>query len=401
MGVNNQQKKYTVHDPYFWKITISLALASFFVFASMYAVQPLLPVFVSVFDVSVSQSSMALSLTIIGLIAGLIILGFLSDRKGRTVFIKLSLIGSIVPFLLVPLLDSFSALLLLRLIQGFALAGLPAASLAYLNEEVDPKSIGVATALYISSNALGGMAGRVMTGYITDHYSWEIAFYFLAIIGLFVFLIVLIMLPGSRFYQQSNLSFRKDLTGFLYHLRNPSLILVFGMGIILQMSFTGVWSFLPFHLQEEPFSLSLHAISYMFFAYGLGVIGAPLAGWVAGYFGLRKVRMLGIIILSLGVFLTLSHSLPIIVIGLCVSCLGFFTAHSLTATSVTDQADHHKGSASSLYLVAYYIGVSLGSTALAPLWDKSGWLGLIIFVGCLPITYLIFVRMVSIRFARK
>ncbi|AIF44193.1 hypothetical protein X953_14290 [Virgibacillus sp. SK37] len=396
-----QQKKYTVSDSYFWKITISLALASFFVFASMYAVQPLFPIFVSVFDVSVSQSSMTLSLTIIGLIAGLIILGFLSDRKGRTMFIKFSLIGSVVPFLLVPMLDSFSALLLLRLLQGFALAGLPAASLAYLNEEIDQKSIGVATALYISSNALGGMAGRVMTGYITDHYSWEIAFYFLAVIGLFVLFIVLIMLPDSRFYQESNLSFQKDLAGFLYHLKNPSLLLVFGMGIVLQLSFTGVWSFLPFHLQEEPFSLPLHAISYMFFAYGLGVIGAPLAGWVAGYFGLRKVRMIGIIILSLGIFLTLSNSLVVLVIGLCVSCLGFFTAHSLTATSVTDEALHHKGSASSLYLVAYYIGVSLGSTALAPLWENNDWIGLIIFVGCLPITYLFLVRMVSKRFAKK
>src|SRR5699024_5669337 len=117
---------------HFWKITLCLGIGSFFTFASMYAVQPLLPVFVNEFSVSPSEASLTLSLTIIGLIIGLIILGILSDRMGRTVFIKLSLFGSVIPFFIMPLADSFLILLGLRLLQGFALAGLPAASLAIL-----------------------------------------------------------------------------------------------------------------------------------------------------------------------------------------------------------------------------------------------------------------------------
>ena len=89
--------QYSIKDFYFWKITMSLALASFFVFASMYAVQPLLPVFVDAFNVAVATSSLALSLTIIGLI----VLGFLSDRTGRTFYIKFALVGSVIPFLLI------------------------------------------------------------------------------------------------------------------------------------------------------------------------------------------------------------------------------------------------------------------------------------------------------------
>jgi YNFM family putative membrane transporter len=86
-----QHEAYTIKNLYFWRITLSLALASFFVFAGMYAVQPLFPLFVKEFGVSVSASGLALSMTIIGLIAGLIVLGFWSDRSGRTIFIKLSL----------------------------------------------------------------------------------------------------------------------------------------------------------------------------------------------------------------------------------------------------------------------------------------------------------------------
>ncbi len=388
---------YTIRDFYFWKITISLALASLFIFACMYAVQPLLPVFVDEFGVSVSEASLALSMTIVGLIIGLIVLGFLSDRMGRGMFIKLSLVGSILPFVIIPMIDSFTVLVVLRFVQGIALAGLPAASLAYLSEEIDRKSVGVATALYISSNALGGMIGRVLTGYITDHYSWEMAFYLLAAAGAVILSTVFLMLPKSRYFKSSKLPFRKDIEGFLFHLKNPALILVFGLGIVLQFSFTGIWTYLPFHMQSEPFSLSLKAISYMFFAYGLGVVGSPIAGWLAGQYSLKRIRIIGIIILSIGIFMTLSPSILLIVIGLCVTCLGFFTAHSLTATAVSEAAAHHKGSASSLYLVAYYIGVALGSSVIGPLWGIAGWTGVVLLTGALPVIYLLFIQLASGR----
>ena len=114
-------------------------------------------------------------------------------------------------------------------------------------------------------------------------------------------------------------------------MKNPSLLLVFGLGIVLQLSFTGIWTYLPFHLTAAPFSLSLETIAYTFFAYGLGIIGSPVAGWLAGKFGLRKIRIAGVFVLSIGIILTISASFAVIVVGLCVTCLGFFTAHSLTA----------------------------------------------------------------------
>jgi len=178
------------------------------------------------------------------------------------------------------------------------------------------------------------------------------------------------------------------MAGMLYHFKNPNILLIIGMGVVLQFSFTSIWTYLPFHLENEPYSLSVKAISYTFFAYGFGVVGAPFAGWLAGYFGLRPIRNSGILVLSLGIFLTLSPSLVMIIVGLCVSCLGFFTAHSLTSSTVTEEATHHKGSAASLYLVAYYIGVSLGSSAVGPVWHFAGWNAVVFLAGALPAIYL-------------
>src|SRR5690625_5306969 len=96
-----------------------------FIFACLYAVQPLVSVFVNVFHISVSKSSLSLSLTIVGLIIGLNVLGLLSDRYGRTFLIKGALVGSFLLFLIIPLTESFILLLVLRFIQGLVLAGLP------------------------------------------------------------------------------------------------------------------------------------------------------------------------------------------------------------------------------------------------------------------------------------
>src|SRR5699024_2399533 len=143
--------------------------------------------------------------------------------------------------------------------------------------------------------------------------SWEMSFYFFAAVGVLILAAVLFVLPKSQFFAPSNETFSRDMEGFVFHLKNSALLLAFGLGIVLQFSFTGIWTYLPFYLQEPPFSLSLAVISYMFFAYGLGIIGSPLAGWFAGKFGLSPVRIVGIIVLSAGLFMTLSESLWLIV----------------------------------------------------------------------------------------
>lgn len=109
-----------------------------------------------------------------------------------------------------PLTESFGWIIFLRFVQGFLLAGVPSTALANISEEINKKFISVATALYISCNALGGMIGRVVTGYATEHFSREIAFYILAASGVFVFILVLFALPKFRNFQPQEASFRED-----------------------------------------------------------------------------------------------------------------------------------------------------------------------------------------------
>lgn len=384
--------KYTMRDINFWRITISLALASFIVFSYLYVFQSLLPFFGDYFSISSTQASFLISFTILGLIVGLFILGFISDRYGRTPVIYFSLFGSVLPMFLIPLTDSFYLILVLRFIQGLAIAGLPASAVAYISEEIDFRNAKIAVSFYISSNAIGGMLGRVFSSYLTDVYSWEFAFYTLGIVGSLVAISILFILPKSQHFVSSSASIKSDLSAFKFHLNNPVLIILFGLGIILQFSFTGVWTYIPFHLEQAPYNLSIQAIGYLFFAYGFGVVGAPLSSTLANKFGLNNVRIAGIIILTIGLLLTMSQPLTLIIIGLCLTCFGFFTAHSLTAASVGESAEHHKGTASSLYFIAYYIGVAIGSSALGLFYENLNWIIFVLFISLMPISYVIFIR---------
>ncbi|PKC52857.1 MFS general substrate transporter, partial [Rhizophagus irregularis] len=229
-------------------------------------------------------------------------------------------------------LDSFLVITILRFIQGFTLAGVPAAALAYIGEEIDPKSSNMATAIYISSNPLGGMIGRVISGYFSE-INWQYAFYVLMILGVLVFLFVFFALPKSNNFIPGNRSFKEDLKGFSYHLTNPVLLLMFGLGIVLQITYTGIWTYLPFLLTSPPFGLPLDTISLIYFVYGFGILGAPIASWLSNRFTLENVRTVAILLFIYGVLLTITPSLTLVLIGMCILCFGFFTAHSLTAAS--------------------------------------------------------------------
>lgn len=380
--------KYTIRDASFWRITIGLGFSSFIIFAYLYAFQSLLPFFKVFFAINSTQASFLISFAMLGLIVGLFILGFLSDRYGRVPIIYFSLFGSVFSMFLMLFTNSFYFILLLRFIQGFAIAGLTASAVAYISEEVDFRNAKIAVGFYISTNAIGGMLGRVVSGYLTEVYSWQTTLYTLSFVGLFIAISVFFILPKSRFFISSTENIKTDLSAFRHHLRNPLLVILFGLGILLQFSFTGLWTYLPFHLEKAPYHLSLQAIGYLFFAYSFGVIGAPLSSSLANRFGLNNVRFVSISILTLGLLLTMSTFLSLIIVGLCLACFGFFTAHSLTATSVSETATHHKGTASSLYFIAYYIGVASGSSLLGPLYENINWFIFVLIVSLIPLLYI-------------
>lgn len=380
--------RYRLRDGKFWMVIAALGFGSILSFSNLYFVQPLLPFFVEAFAITPTTASLTLSLSVLAMIMGLLVFGFLSDRKGRVKIIKITMLFSILPLPLYPLVHDFFIINVLRIVQGFFIAGLPAAAIAYIGEEVERRSVGIAVAVYIACNAIGGMGGRVLVGMVADRTTWQTSLYVLTGVSVVLLALLVILLPASNHFKASNLSIKEDIAGMFVHLKDSQLIPAFVMGIVLQISFTALWTYLPFHLSEAPYSLSMKAISLTYLAYSLGVIGSPIAGKFAERFEHPSIISVGVILSMTGFLFTVSRDVMLFVIGLCIICLGFFIVHSMTAAYVSLNAKHHKGGASSLYLVSYYIGVAAGGTIGGFIWESFAWNG-IIFLSflLLPVMY--------------
>ncbi|KAF0822171.1 putative MFS-type transporter [Cytobacillus firmus] len=388
-AVNVQQEestKYSLQDAGFKKIMIAMTSASILVFANLYFVQPIMPLLADSFDITSAAAGLSLSAAVVSMIFGLLFFGFLSDRIGRVSIMNFTLVCTIIPLVLLPIAPNFETFLVLRFLQGFCIAGLPAAAIAYLGEELAPGSISLGITMYIAANAIGGMAGRIFVGYIADMASWQTSVYCLFGFSILLFIIYFMTLPKSHYFKPSERSVQKDLSGMGSHLKNTKLFPAFAMGILLQFSFTGVWTYLPFYLEQDPFNLSVKNISFTYLAYSFGIAGSILGGRLSVYFRQTTLVTAGTVIFIGGTLLTNVHSLSVIVIGLCLTCLGFFVAHSLMAAIVNERAAHHKAGASSLYLVSYYIGVATGGTLAGLVWQTGGWTGItLVSFGLLPV----------------
>lgn len=146
---------------------LALFAGGFNTFAILWSTQPLLPEISKEFDLSPAVSSLTLSLTTIALAFSMLFVGSLSEVFGRKTFMTITLIVSSVIAILTAMSPNFHFLLFFRILQGIALAGLPAIAMAYLGEEIEPTSLGMAMGLYISGNSIGGMSGRFISGAIT------------------------------------------------------------------------------------------------------------------------------------------------------------------------------------------------------------------------------------------
>src|ERR1700761_3174133 len=149
-------------------------------FTTLYCVQALLPALADQFQLSPASASLAVSVATAGLAIGVIPLTALSEAVGRTTMMTASLFISAGLGILAAVSPSFGVLLVLRALQGLALAGLQAVAMTYLAEELHRDSLGFSMGLFIAGNGFGGMAGRLLAALVGDLAGWRWA---LAVVG--------------------------------------------------------------------------------------------------------------------------------------------------------------------------------------------------------------------------
>lgn len=365
----------------FHKANWALFLAGFITFANLYVTQPLLPTFSEAFHVSPAVASLSLSVTTFALAVSLIIVSSLSEAWGRKSLMTISIFAASVLTLALAFSPNFETILVLRVVQGIVFAGLPAIAMAYLGEEMEPASLGVAMGLYISGNSVGGLSGRVIIGTLTDHYNWHTGMMVLGGISLLVSLLFVWMLPSSKHFSARPLQLKALTKTLLQHLRDPSMLCLYGMGFLLMGSFVTLYNYIGFKLMAPPYNLSATIVGWIFVIYLVGTFSSAWFGSLADRYGRQRMLLLAIAIMLAGAIVTLNGLITLKIIGITVFTFGFFAAHSIASGWVSKRASHDKAQASSLYLFFYYFGSSVGGTVGGVFWMKYGWMGVIVMIA--------------------
>ncbi|USK74658.1 MFS transporter [Peribacillus frigoritolerans] len=369
----------------FRKTILALFLGSFVTFADLYSTQPVIPVFAKQFGVSPAMASLTLSFATGTLALCLLLVSFFSENIDRKKIMGTALTLSALLSICVSFIqDDLYILIAIRAIQGAVLAGFPAIAMAYINEEFHPKSLGYVMGIYVSGSSIGGLAGRLIVGVLTDHFSWNIAIGSLGALSLIISLAFWWMLPPSQHAVRVRVSLSRIKTSLINNLRNNRLVLLFGMAFLLMGSFVTVYNFVGIPLMGPPYHLSQTLIGFIFIIYLVGTFSSTWMGKLADQYSRRVVLLIGIAIMLMGALLTLLDPLLLKIMGLALFTFGFFGAHSIASSWVGSLADKsEKAQASALYLLFYYAGSSLVGASGGLFLMKFGWGGVISAVSIL------------------
>jgi len=349
-------------------------------FALLYSTQAVLPELARAFSVSAAQSTLTLSLATAGLGAALLAAGPVSEVWGRTRLIHLSLTASALVAAACAVVPDWDMLLGLRLVQGITLAGLPAVATAYLREEMHPGAYARAAGLYVGGNALGGMAGRLITGAVASAAGWRWALAAVAVLGLACAAIVLLTLPPSRNFVPAPARAGHLAAMTRRAVSDPALLALYAVGACSMGAFVAVYNAIGFRLTSAPFHLSLGAAGLVFLVYPIGALSSAIAGRMAERFSRRTIVPAGCLVTSAGVLLTLPGSLPVVVPGLAIMTAGFFIVHGVASGWVPARAHAGgiaSGQAASLYLFAYYLGSAVFGGLAGRAWTLGAWPGVV------------------------
>lgn len=377
--------------PGYRRMSFALFLAGVATFALLYSTQALLPLVSADFGVSASAASWTVSGATGALALCVLPLSALSERFGRRTVMTASLSVAVAVGLLVPFAPSLGALIALRALQGAALAGLPASAMAYLAEEVRPKALVAAIGLFVAGNSIGGMSGRVITGWVAQEWGWRAAVGTIGVIAVACAVAFRLLLPQPRHFTPGSLRPRVLARTVRGHLSNPLLCRLYVIGALFMTVFGAVYTVIGYRLTAAPFSLPQGIIGSIFLVYLVGTVSSAAAGKLVARLGRRGALYLAVGTTASGLLLSLGDSIAMVLVGLVLITAGFFAGHAVASSSVSHTATHGRAQASALYQSVYYIGSSVGGTLGAVAFHAGGWagtvaLGLVAVLGVVSVT---------------
>jgi MFS transporter, YNFM family, putative membrane transport protein len=358
------------------RLLAALFCAGVATFAQLYSAQSVLPLIAADLNTGAADAALMVSAATAGLAVGVIPWSLVADRIGRVRAMSMSVTAATVLGLVVPFAPDYELLLAGRFIEGLLVGGVPAIAIAYLSEEIHSDHAARAAGMYVAGTSVGGLLGRLVAGPIGEVAGWRIGVLSVAALCGAGALGFVRLAPRPRGYDPSRA--RSHRAGGMVHrlaanLRSPRQLTLFAHAFLLMGGFVALYNFLGFRLMAAPFHLPQTLVSLVFLAYLAGTWASSRAGAEATRFGRKRVLLVSIATMIVGVTITLSDNVFVVLAGLVIGTAGFFGAHAIASGWTGREATVGKAQASSLYNLFYYGGSSVIGWFGGVVFDAAGW----------------------------
>jgi predicted MFS family arabinose efflux permease len=284
-----------------YRVIANLFLLLFLGVADNQVIAALLPSLVSSLHVSVGAAG--LLVTAYSLAAGVaaFVSGSLSDHYGRRRFLVAGVLVFAVASWLSARSPDYTALMLARVLTGFAAGTISTCSIAFAGDwfpyVVRGRAIGLISSAYFAAPILG----VPLATQIADRYGWRRAFVMFAALAVVVALTSLALPADQLSPEPSAEKLRTTARAFrsFLHRRDTSAALV--IAFLVSGGLVGFLTYIAHWLNNE-FGVTTRTIGWVFMLGGLVAVGsAPLGGIASDRLGKRTISIASNILLAVSV----------------------------------------------------------------------------------------------------
>lgn len=364
------------------RAVLAMLAAGLATFNALYATQALLPTLVDDLGITPTEAALTVSATTGMLAVCIVPMSILSERFGRGRLLIISALTATALGLVLPLAPDATTLILLRALQGIAIAGVPAVAMTWLSEELDPAHLGRAMGIYVAGTTVGGLTGRLIPAGLLEIVDWRTSLVASSAVALAMAVVMTVLLPKQRRFEPKKIGPRSEIAAMLGHLGNPRLLGLFIIAFVGMGVFVSLYNFFGFRMIDH-FGLSPALVGVVFFMYLSGTWSSARAGAMTDKYGRGRVLIAGAALMLVGLLATMSAWLPGALIGLFLFTASFFAMHSTASSWIGLAATSHRAEASSMYLFSYYAGSSLVGAATGVVFARTSWPGFILILAAI------------------
>lgn len=352
-----------------------MAVISGLVVANNYYNQPLLALIADDLDISESAVSKISVLTQIGYALGLLFIVPLGDKVYRKKLILIDLVFVCASLIWMTFGQQIWMLYGASLWIG-ASSVIPQLFVPIAAELSSDKEKSANIGLVMSGLLIGILLSRSISGVVGELWGWRAMFGIAAGLMVLVWCMVYWKLPELKPNFKGSY---KNLMKSVLHLAStqPVLQLAAFRGAMAFGSMSALFTTLVFHMEGPPF----HAGSSIVGSFGLaGAVGALTAAHVGKLqqgIGLNRVVLYSLLVLTGSWAFTYfaGETYWGLILGVILIDLGVQASHIMNQTSYFSLKTPAVNRLNTVYMVAYFIGGSLGTWLASLAWKFAGWEG--------------------------